>query len=162
MKKKSLLESYFDQHYGKYADEAEFYTNPAPNIWRFEIPSLCIKVELTEQDGRVTEKISITRAGRLPEEEILAALQDGRIQLIVNPNQECGTVCQIGDNWFYFGGQTAEEMNPEEYRRCVSEEDIANEITGALDNFRQYCSVYSECIDEYRYYLYHLRETKKE
>lgn len=158
MKKKSLLGIYFDQHYGKYADETEFYTDPAPNIWRFEIPSLCIEVKLTEQDGRVTEKISVTRAGRLSEEEILAALQDGRVQLVTDSNMGSGTVCQIGEHWFYFGGQTAEEMTPEEFRRCVPEEDIAREITEVLADFRQH----SEFIDEYRYYLYYLRETEKE
>lgn len=121
MKKSSLLAYYFDQHYGKYADEAEFYTNPAPNIWRFEIPSLYIEVKLTEQDGHITEKVSITHAGRLSEEEILAALQDGRVQLVTDPNMGSGTVCQIGEHWFYFGGQTAEEMTPEEFRRCVPE-----------------------------------------
>lgn len=158
MKKKSLLESYYNQHYSAYDSETEWYTDPAPNMWRFEVPSLCIEVKLTEQDGHVTEKISITPAGRLTEEEILAALQDGRVQLVTDPNMGFGTVCQIGEHWFYFGGQTAEEMTPEKYRRFVPGEDIAREITEVLADLRQH----SEFIDEYRYYLYYLRETKKE
>ena len=153
MKKSSLLESYFDQHYGKHADEAAFYPDPAPNMWRFEVPSLCIKVELTEQDGKVTEKIDITRAGHITEKEILSGLQSGRVRLVINPLQESGTVCRIGEHWFYFGGQTAEEMTPEEYRRCVPDEDIAREIAETLADFRRH----SEFLNEYRYYLYYLR-----
>lgn len=160
--KSSLLETYYNQHYGAYDSEIEWYADPAPNIRRFEVPSLCIEVELTGESGSVTEKVGITNAGRLTEKEILVALRNGRIQLITDPNMKSGTVCQIGEHWLYFGGQTAEEMTPEAYRRCVPEEDIANEIKGALDSFLSYCSEYSECVDEYLYYLYYLRETAKE
>ena len=153
MKQSSLLEAYFDQHYGKHADEAAFYPDPAPNMWRFEVPSLCIEVELTEEDGKVTEKIGITRAGHITESEILPGLQSGRVRLVINPLQESGTVCRIGDHWFYFGGQTAEEMTPEEYRRCVPDEDIAREIAETLADFRRH----SEFLNVYRYYLYCLR-----
>ena len=34
---------------------------------------------------------------------------------ITDPNMGYGTVCKIGDYWFYFGGITAEEMEPDEY-----------------------------------------------
>ncbi len=70
------------------------------------------------------------------------------IQFVVDPNMESGTVCQIGDNWFYFGGLTAEELNPEEYLSCVPEDDIVSEIFDTLDDFRKD----EEFKDEYEYY----------
>lgn len=151
--KSSLLETYYNQHYGAYDSEIEWYADPAPDVWLFEIPSLYIKVKLTALPNKVAEQITVTPAGRLSEEEIFAALRDGRIRLITDPNMGSGTVCQIGGNWLYFGGQTAEEMTPEAYRRCVPEEDIAREITEVLAD----CRRHSQFIDEYRYYLYYLR-----
>ena len=41
------------------------------------------------------------------------SIRNGKIRLVTDPNMERGTVCQIGDFWFYFGGETAEEMGPE-------------------------------------------------
>ena len=60
---------------------------------------------------------------------------------------ESGTVCQIGELWFYFGGETAEGMTPEEYMECVPLDDIANEIFDALDSFKK-----DGFEDEYEYY----------
>ena len=37
------------------------------------------------------------------------------ITFIVDPVLESGTVCCIGGNWFYFGGNEAESMTPKEY-----------------------------------------------
>ena len=68
-------------------------------------------------------------------DDIRKGLLSGKIRLVVDPNMESGTVCQIGDNWFYFGGQTAEEMSPEEYSRCVPVEDIISEILDVLAEF---------------------------
>lgn len=33
------LAKYFEEHYSEYEDIAEFYTDPAPNVWRFDIPN---------------------------------------------------------------------------------------------------------------------------
>lgn len=62
----------------------------------------------------------------------------------------------IGDNWFYFGGLTAEECGtPEEYATAVPEEDIVREIYDVLDEFRES----GECFaDEYMYYFCILKE----
>lgn len=81
-------------------------------------------------------------------EMIRLGLEGGLVKLIVDPNMESGTVCQIGDNWFYFGGATAEEIGPYEYRRCIPTEDIVNEIFETLVSFH----VDEGLCDEYRYY----------
>ena len=40
----------------------------------------------------------------------------GVVQFVTDPNMGYGTVCKIGDYWFYFGGGiTAEELEPDEY-----------------------------------------------
>ena len=31
------LAKYFEEHFSKYEDVAEFYTDPAPNVWKFDI-----------------------------------------------------------------------------------------------------------------------------
>ena len=156
--KKSLLESYYNQHYSAYDSEIEWYVDPAPDVWLFEIPSLHIRVKLTELPHKVIEQTTVMTSGYLTENEILSGLRSGHIQLVTDPNMESGTVCQIGGNWFYFGGQTAEQMTPEEYLRCVPEEDIVCEIAQTLDAFRKDPSF----VEEYLYYLYYLREIKKE
>lgn len=81
-----------------------------------------------------------------------AMIRDGikehLITFEIDPNMESGTVCCIGDSWFYFGGQTAEEMNPEEFVAAVPIDDIINEIFDVLDDFRRD----EELQDEYNYY----------
>lgn len=81
-------------------------------------------------------------------EMIRLGLERGLVKLIVDPNMESGTVCQIGDNWFYFGGATAEEMGPYEYKKSIPVEDIVNEIFEVLVSFHMDEGFY----DEYRYY----------
>ena len=43
----------------------------------------------------------------ITKEDIANGITDGIVRFIVDPNMEEGTVCEIGENWFYFGGQTA-------------------------------------------------------
>ena len=50
----------------------------------------------------------------ITKEKIKAGLHEGAVRLITDPNMESGTVCQIGELWFYFGGETAEDMTPQE------------------------------------------------
>ena len=83
----------------------------------------------------------------ITKEKIKAGLRDGVVRLITDPNMESGTVCQIGEFWFYFGGETAEDMAPEEYMKCVPIDDITNEIFDALDSFKK-----DGFEDEYEYY----------
>ena len=69
---------------------------------------------------------------------------------MIDPYMESGTVCQIGDNWFYFCGLTAEEMNPQEYIENVPIEDITNEVFDVLEEFKTVLP------DEYLYYELYL------
>lgn len=70
------------------------------------------------------------------------------ILLVTDPNMESGTVCKIGDNWFYFGGSTADELLPEEYLKRVPLDIIVQEIYGTLNDFRND----EDFKDEYDYY----------
>lgn len=63
---------------------------------------------------------------------------------------ESGTVCNIGDSWFYFGGLTAEQSTPKEYVNNVPLQDIVEEVYEVLKDF----SEDEEFIDEYKYYEY--------
>ena len=79
------------------------------------------------------------------------------ISFVVDPNMEHGTVCKVGDLWFYFGGLTAEELNPDEYLANVPEEDIVREIFDTLKDFQKH----SELRDEYDYYSAILSSKKR-
>lgn len=51
------LVKYFTEHYEQYEDSTEYWNDPAPNQWLFDIPELCVRVELTCSDkGVVTEQ----------------------------------------------------------------------------------------------------------
>lgn len=54
------LSNYFDAHYGKYEGIAEWYVNPAPNQWKFEIPRIGVVVLICSDDGKITETIKET------------------------------------------------------------------------------------------------------
>lgn len=67
-----------------------------------------------------------------------------------------GVVCGIGDNWFYFGGHTAEEYtNVDEYKKDIPQKDIIQSIFEALNELS------TEFKDEYLYYEAFLRENLK-
>lgn len=91
---------------------------------------------------------------RISREMIAEGYRTGLIRLIESPNGD-GTVCNIADNWFYFGGLEAEGISPEEYKNAVPEEDIISEIFSVLDDFK---TSGEEFLDEYRYYALHLQE----
>lgn len=77
--------------------------------------------------------------------------EQGHIKLIESPNGD-GVVCQIGDNWFYFGGATAEEYKDAElFKNDIPKEDIIKEIFDVLEEFS------TEFEDEYLYYEGFLR-----
>lgn len=80
---------------------------------------------------------------------VRSGLANGLVRLITDPNMERGTVCSIGELWFYFGGLTAEEMSPEEYRKNIPIEDISREIVETLEDFANDESF----AEEYSYYL---------
>lgn len=51
------LAKYFTDHYVECEDTAEFFTDPAPNQWLFDIPESGVRIELTCDDrGNVTEE----------------------------------------------------------------------------------------------------------
>lgn len=49
--------------------------------------------------------------------DLLAGYEKGVVRFIPSPDGDGkhDTVCKIGDNWFYFGGQEAEVCVPDEY-----------------------------------------------
>ena len=50
------LAKYFNERFDEYEDECEWFGNPAPNQWLFDIPSLGQKIELTcDDNGKVSE-----------------------------------------------------------------------------------------------------------
>lgn len=66
-----------------------------------------------------------------------------------------GIVCQIGDNFFYFGGETADEYNdPIAFQKDIPEDTILSDIYLVLCDFK------TEFSDEYLYY-YYLQENLK-
>lgn len=90
----------------------------------------------------------------ISESMICCGITKGIVSFITDPNLESGTVCKIGDNWFYFGGFTAEEMSPEEYVRAIPKDDIVSEIASTLNDFMEH----EELMDEQKYYNAVLRE----
>ena len=76
------------------------------------------------------------------------------IKLVLISN-EGGVVAQIGENWFYFGGWTAEESKSvEEYMLYVPFDDIVNEIYETLVDFYKHENLRDEAL----YYEYYLKE----
>lgn len=51
------LAKHFTEHYEQYEDTTEFWNDPAPNQWLFDIPELNARIELTcDDEGVVTEQ----------------------------------------------------------------------------------------------------------
>ena len=84
----------------------------------------------------------------LSKDTIKKAINDGIITFVADPTAESGTVCKIGNNWFYFGGQTAEQYNPNDYLKYADIDDIVNNIHEVLDEFSRLDMFH----DEYLYY----------
>lgn len=84
-------------------------------------------------------------------------IRNRSIRFVTDPNMKTGTVCQIGEHWIYFGGETAEWMQPEDYLRAVSLEDIVNEVFDVLEDFRRSDETFG---DEYAYYEAYLNEQR--
>lgn len=91
----------------------------------------------------------------ITKEMVRDGFHGGHIRLVVDPNMDHGTVCQIGNHWFYFGGETAEGMQPDEYLRAVPAKDIVSEVFETLDDFRLSGEEFE---DEYAYYEAYLIE----
>ena len=87
--------------------------------------------------------------------ELLSKGYDAGLVRIVDSPMGDGAVCAIGENWFYFGGLTAEQHSAAEYVKAVPKEDILNEIFMVLEDFRREAGDFG---DEYMYYDSYLRE----
>ena len=84
---------------------------------------------------------------------IRAGYIQGIVKIIDSPMND-GTVCQIGEHWFYFGGQTAEEMSASEYMNAIPIDTIIDEIYDVLKEFSK-----NEAFKiEYEYYAAYLSE----
>ena len=90
--------------------------------------------------------------------QIRRGIARGAVRFIVDPNMGAGTVCAIGDNWFYFGGETAEQESPKEYLEHVPIEDIVGDIMNVLNDF---CLQPETFGDEYAYYESILKKSEE-
>lgn len=90
----------------------------------------------------------------ISESMIRCGIAKGIVSFITDPILESGTVCKIGDFWFYFDGFTAEEMSPGEFVKAIPEDDIVSEIVSTLNDFMED----EELMDEQKYYNAVLRE----
>ena len=87
----------------------------------------------------------------ITKEMIKSGIKAGLFTFAPDPNADHGTVCKIGDVWFYFGGTEGEKYSPEEYVKNVPENDIINEIYEALESFRQESKYDSDFWRDYDY-----------
>ena len=83
----------------------------------------------------------------ITKELIIQGINEGLVRFILDPNLNTGTVCQIGENWFYFGGIDAESEMPDDFLKHSDKREIVNLIYDTLEEFRMY-----ENQDEYAYY----------
>ena len=115
-------------------------------------------------DDKVTKPGEV---GEITTWMIRKGIEQGLIRLVKDPNLGHGTVCQIGEKddsgkfpkntWFYFGGLTAEEEDPEEFLQGVNQDEMIQDIFSTLTGFFQS----DETMDEYRFYYEYLRENLK-
>lgn len=87
----------------------------------------------------------------ITKEMVRDGIHNGSICFVKDPNMEHGTVCQIGDDWFYFGCLKAEELDPDEYVESMPEDDVVGLVFNTLEEFREdgvfddeyaYCEAY--------------------
>lgn len=51
------LAKFFTEHYEPYEDTVEFWNDPTPNQWLFDIPEWNARIELTcDDEGNITEQ----------------------------------------------------------------------------------------------------------
>ena len=87
--------------------------------------------------------------------DLLAGHEKGVVKFVLEPGNEVGTVCQIGDTWFYFGSNEADECIPDEYIALVGLRFAIEEVYDLLNG----CGGMAEYDpDEYAYYEAVLKE----
>lgn len=92
----------------------------------------------------------------ITEDMVREGIRNGSVRFVKDPNMERGTVCQIGEDWFYFGCLKAEELNPDEYITEMPEDDVAALVFDALEQIRNDGAF----DDEYAYYEAYLTERR--
>lgn len=92
----------------------------------------------------------------ITEDMVREGIRNGSVRFVKDPNMEHGTVCQIGEDWFYFGCLKAEELNPDEYITEMPEDDVAALVFDALEQIRNDGAF----DDEYAYYEAYLTERR--
>lgn len=93
----------------------------------------------------------------ITEDMVREGIRNGSVRFVKDPNMEHGTVCQIGEDWFYFGCLKAEELDPDEYIKAMPEADVVGLICNTLDEFRKSGETFG---DEYAYYEAYLNEQR--
>ena len=93
----------------------------------------------------------------ITEDMVREGIRNGSVRFVKDPNMEHGTVCQIGDDWFYFGCLKAAELDHDEYVKAMPEADVVGLICNALDEFRKSGETFE---DEYAYYEAYLNEQR--
>lgn len=82
---------------------------------------------------------------------VAQGLMSDVIRLDIDPKMGSSIVARIGENWFYFGGMTAEEYNDvEQYREDIPFGTIVDEIYDVLHEFQT--GGHEEFLDEAAYY----------
>lgn len=51
------LYDYLTDHYWVHEEDLEWYTNPAPNKWKFQVPEGPIVILTCDEDGNVIEGV---------------------------------------------------------------------------------------------------------
>lgn len=105
-----------------------------------------------EKGNEATKEVCERKRTEISAEVVRKGIDAGVVEFVVDPNVEFGTVAKIGDGWFYFGGLTAEEENPEEFLKNCDLDDVARDVAEVLRNFE------TESPDEHDYYEACLRE----
>lgn len=79
-------------------------------------------------------------------------IEDGLMSKVIVPFlDEDGLKAQIGDYWFYFGGEEFEYTDPKD----IPFDILVTEIKECLDDFYKHTELFE---DEYLYYYYYLCE----
>lgn len=136
---------------------AKYWNVPPENVTLTVIqrdnaePSIECHVDISENHDY--DNIEAT-AGEITKQMISDGIDKNIIQFIIDPNMGAGTVCSIGEYWFYFGGLTAEELNPAQYIADVPKEDIVNGIYDVLKDFKND----PDSETEFAYYYAFLKE----
>lgn len=108
---------------------------------------------LTDAEYEATKKKVLSEQLNISLDMVVAGYNAGVIKLMESPNGD-GVVCGIGDNWFYFGGHTAEEYKTvKEFQSDIPTDTIIQEIYETLNVFS------TDFEDEYLYYSLYLRES---